>query len=240
MLASSTPVLVDILQRVGISDHDFIEEKEKQLLAISTRTMALPIGRGMLTLQTCTPAATESFIVPKLCLTGREKEKGAIIEMTTIELPPNMNTWPLFHNGVAAGLQLTADSKNVDSAWIVYNKPKIQNEGTTEHAGFLMALGLTGHLKILSTISLYDYLVKCDEMTNLGILIGISAAHRGTMDTATTKLLSIHIEALLPPTSLELDISQNVQIAAIMGIGLLYQGSAKRHIAEVLVQEIGG
>lgn len=46
MLASSTPVLVDILQRVGVSDHDFIEEKEKQLLAISTRTMALPIGRG--------------------------------------------------------------------------------------------------------------------------------------------------------------------------------------------------
>lgn len=46
MLASSTPVLVDILQRVGVSDHDFIEEKEKKLLAISARTMALPIGRG--------------------------------------------------------------------------------------------------------------------------------------------------------------------------------------------------
>lgn len=238
MLASSTPVLVDIMQKVGVSDHDFIEEKEKQLLAMCTRTMALPVGRGMLTLQTCTPAATESFIVPKLCLTGREKEKGAIIEMTTIEVPPNMNTWPLFHNGIAAGLQLTGESKNVDSAWIVYNKPKSQNDGTTEHAGFLMALGLTGHLKILSSMSLYDYLVKCDEMTNLGILIGISAAHRGTMDTSTTKLLSIHIEALLPPTALELDISQNVQIAAIMGIGLLYQGTAKRHIAEVLVQEI--
>lgn len=239
MLASSTPVLVDIVQKVGVSDHDFIEEKEKQLLAMCTRTMALPIGRGMLTLQTCTPASTESFIVPKLCLTGREKEKGAIIEMTTIEVPPNMNTWPLFHNGVAAGLQLTGDSKNVDSAWIVYNKPKSQNDGTTEHAGFLMALGLTGHLKILSSMSLYDYLVKCDEMTNLGILIGISAAHRGTQDTSTTKLLSIHIETLLPPTALELDISQNVQIAALMGIGLLYQGTSKRHIAEVLVQEIG-
>lgn len=239
MLASSSPVVVDIVQRLGVSDHDFIEERERQLLAICTRTMALPLGRGMLMLQTFSPSATESFDIPKLCLTGKEKEKGAIIEMSTIEVPANMNTWPLFHNGVAAGLQLTADSKNIDSAWIVYNKPKTQNEGTTEHAGFLMALGLTGHLKMLSSMSLFDYLVKCDEMTNLGILIGLSAAHRGTMDTATTKALSCHIEALLPPTALELDISQNVQIAAIMGIGLVYQGTAKRHIAEVLVQEIG-
>lgn len=59
------------------------------------------------------------------------------------------------------------------------------------------------------------------------------------MDSTTTKLLSIHIEALLPPTALELDIPQNIQISSIMGIGLLYQGTAKRHIAEVLLQEIG-
>lgn len=239
MLASSMPVLVDIAQRLGVSDHDFIEERERQLLAICTRTMSLPVGRGMLTLHTISPAATEPFDIPKLCLTGKDKEKGALIEMNTIEVPTNMNVWPLFHNGVAAGLQLTSDSKNIDSAWIVYNKPKSQNECSTEHAGFLLALGLTGHLKILSPMSLYDYLVKCEEMTNLGILIGVSAAHRGSMDNATTKLLSIHIEALLPPTALELDISQNVQIAAIMGIGLLYQGTAKRHIAEMLVQEIG-
>lgn len=240
LLGSSSPVTIDIVQKVGVSDHDFIEEKEKQLLGICTRTMALPVGRGMVTLQSNSPSSTESFQIPKLCLSGKEKDKGGIIELQQIELPPNMNQWPLFHNGVAAGLQLDVDSKEIDSAWIVYNKPKTQGvDGITEHAGFLMALGLNGHLKILSSMSVYDYLVKCDEMTNLGIIIGMSAGYRGTMDTSTTRLLSIHIEALLPPTALELDISQNVQIAAIMGIGLLYQGTAKRHIAEVLLQEIG-
>lgn len=59
------------------------------------------------------------------------------------------------------------------------------------------------------------------------------------MDTATTKLLSLHIECMLPPTSLELDIDQNTQIAALLGIGLVYQGSAHRHIAEVLLSEMG-
>lgn len=240
MLASSQPAVIDITQKIGTSDHKFIEEKERFLLSVCSRTCALPFGRGMFTMQTCKPSATESFGIPKLCLTGREKEKGCNIEMTTIDVPATLNNWPLFHNGVAAGLQITGDKKNIDSAWIVYNKLKSQQNGATiEHAGFLLGLGLNGHLKILTSISLYDYLVKSDEMTNLSILIGIAAANRGTMDLATTKALSIHIEALLPPTALELDVSQNVQIAAIMGIGLLYQGTAKRHIAEVMAQEIG-
>ena len=59
------------------------------------------------------------------------------------------------------------------------------------------------------------------------------------MDTSTTKLLSLHIECMLPPTSLELDIDQNTQIAALLGIGLVSQGSAHRHIAEVLLSEMG-
>lgn len=239
LLTSANPVTIDISQQVGVSDHEFIEEKEKQLFAMCTRTMALPLGRGMFTLRTSTPAATESLNIPKLCLSGKEKQKGATIEMQQIEVPQNINVWPMFHNGVAAGLQLTPDCKDVDSTWIVYNKPKGQQDGSTEHAGFLMALGLNGHVKTLSHFSMYDYLVKCDEMTSLGLLLGISAAHRGTMDTTTTKLLSVHIEALLPATALELDIQQNAQVAAIMGIGLIYQETAKRHIAEVLLQEIG-
>lgn len=239
LLTSANPVIIDITQQVGVSDHDFIEEKEKQLFAMCSRTMALPLGRGMFTLRTCTPASTESLAIPKLCLSGKDKLKGATIDLQQIEVPQNMSLWPTFHNGVAAGLQLTPDCRDVDSTWIVYNKPKGQQDGSTEHAGFLMALGLNGHLKSLSYMSVYDYLVKCDEMTSLGLILGISTAHRGTMDKTTTKVLSVHIEALLPATALELDIPQNIQVAALMGIGFIYQETAKRHIAEVLLQEIG-
>lgn len=238
-LNSSNPAVIDIVQAPSVSDHDFIEEQEKQLFTLCTRTMALPTGRGMFTLRTCTPLSTESLPIPKLCLSGKEPLKGATIEIQQIEVPSNMNMWPLFHNGVAAGLRISPNAKDIDSTWIVYNKPKVSSEIPTEHAGFLMALGLNGHLKSLSFMSIYEYLVKCDEMTSLGLLLGISAAHRGTMDTTSTKLLSVHIEALLPPTAIELDIPQNIQVASIMGVGLLYQGTAKRHIAEVLLQEIG-
>lgn len=76
-------------------------------------------------------------------------------------------------------------------------------------------------------------------MTSIGLLLGVSAAKLGTMDISITRLLSIHIPALLPPTSTELDVPHNVQVAAVIGIGLVYQGTAHRHIAEVLLAEIG-
>uniref|UniRef100_A0A1I8M2U1 Uncharacterized protein n=1 Tax=Musca domestica TaxID=7370 RepID=A0A1I8M2U1_MUSDO len=239
LLSSSEPVIIDITQSPGTSDHEFIEEQEKQLFSLCTRTMTLPMGRGMFTLRTSIPTPTESMPIPKLCLTGKEPIKGATVEMQQIEFPANMSLWPTFHNGVAAGLKISPNARDVDSTWIVYNKPKGQADISTEHAGFLMALGLNGHLKTLSFMSIYEYLVKCDEMTSVGLLLGISATHRGTMNNTTTKLLSVHIEALLPATALELDIPQNIQVASLMGIGLLYQGTAKRHIAEVLLQEVG-
>lgn len=224
LLASSRPVTIDIVQALGVSDHDFIEEQERQLFAVCTRTMALPMGRAMFSMRTCTPIATESLTIPKLCLSGRESSKGAAVELQQIEVPANMNQWPLYHNGVAAGLQITAESRDVDSTWIVYNKPKVLPEGSAEHGGFLMALGLNGHLKSLTFMVIYEYLVKCEEMTSIGLLLGIAAAHAGTQDVTSTKLLSVHIEALLPATALELDIPQNMQVSVGMGLQCVILG----------------
>ena len=73
-----------------------------------------------------------------------------------IDVPPNMTSWASFHNGVAAGLKI-APASQIDSAWIVYNKPK-HAELANEYAGFLMALGLNGHLTKLATLNIHDYL----------------------------------------------------------------------------------
>lgn len=45
LLQSSKPVPVVVVQRPDVSDHEFIEEQEKHLYALCTRTMALPVGR---------------------------------------------------------------------------------------------------------------------------------------------------------------------------------------------------
>ncbi|KAL1131298.1 hypothetical protein AAG570_010916 [Ranatra chinensis] len=239
LLQSSEPVTIALQQRPEVSDHEFIEEQERHLYAICTRTMALPVGRGMMELHTATPVISEPLAIPRLCLSGRAPPRDTTVDLSHIEVVPNMNLWPLFHNGVAAGLRIAPHTKDVCSTWIAYNKPKNGSEALPEHAGFLMALGLSGHLNNFDQLNMYEYLTKCHEMTSVGLLLGIAASKRGTMDVRSTKLFSVHIESLLPPTSIELDLVQNIQVAALLGIGLLYQGTAHRHIAEVLLSEIG-
>lgn len=239
LLQSAQPVRVNVVQYPELSDHEFIEEKENRLLQLCQRTMALPVGRGMFTLFSYHPVPTEPLPIPKLNLTGRAPPRNTTVDLNSgnIDVPPNMASWASFHNGVAAGLKI-APASQIDSAWIVYNKPK-HAELANEYAGFLMALGLNGHLTKLATLNIHDYLTKGHEMTSIGLLLGVSAAKLGTMDMSITRLLSIHVPALLPPTSTELDVPHNVQVAAVVGIGLVYQGTAHRHTAEVLLAEIG-
>uniref|UniRef100_A0A8C5E585 Anaphase-promoting complex subunit 1 n=1 Tax=Gouania willdenowi TaxID=441366 RepID=A0A8C5E585_GOUWI len=239
LLQSSRHVRVNVAQLPEVSDHEYIEVKENKLLQLCQRTMALPVGRGFFTLFSYHPVPTEPLPVPKLNLTGRALPKNTMLDLNSgnIDVPPNMTSWPSFHNGVAAGLKI-APASQVDSAWIAYNKPK-SPELANEYAGFLMALGLNGHLTKLATLNIHDYLTKGHEMTSIGLLLGVSSAKLGTMDMSITRLLSIHIPALLPPTSTELDVPHNVQVAAVIGIGLVYQGTGHRHNAEVLLSEIG-
>uniref|UniRef100_A0A8C2PTA9 Anaphase-promoting complex subunit 1 n=1 Tax=Cyprinus carpio TaxID=7962 RepID=A0A8C2PTA9_CYPCA len=239
LLQSSRPIRVNVPHLPEVSDHEYIEEKENKLLQLCQRTMALPVGRGLFTLFSYHPVPTEPLPVPKLNLTGRAPPRNTMVDLNSgnIDVPPNMTSWPSFHNGVAAGLKI-APASQVESAWIAYNKPK-SADLANEYAGFLMALGLNGHLTKLATLNIHDYLTKGHEMTSIGLLLGVSAAKLGTMDMSITRLLSIHIPALLPPTSTELDVPHSVQVAAVVGIGLVYQGTGHRHNAEVLLAEIG-
>lgn len=93
-------------------------------------------------------------------MAGRAPPRNTTVDLNSgnIDVPPNMACWASFHNGVAAGLKI-APASQIDSAWIVYNKPKIA-ELANEYAGFLMALGLNGHLTKLATLNIHDYLTK--------------------------------------------------------------------------------
>lgn len=190
----------------------------------------------MLTLRTARPVVTEPLPIPRLNLTGRAPPRGAAVELAHIDTPPNMSLWPLFHNGAAAGLRVCAGAPRIDTTWVDLNRARGSGAGAAgasgagtgaqahsaeaapEHAGFLLALGLNGHLRSLHTLSKYEYLARFHELTSVGLLLGLAAAHRGTQDTQVTRMLSIHAEALLPPTAMELDIPHNVQVSHITSI----------------------
>lgn len=267
MLLSSRPAVVALTQRHGVSDHDFVEEQERHLYALLIRSMAAPLGRGMVTLRSYHPVAAERFPVPPVVLTGRVPPRNTALELSHIEVPANLNVWPLFHNGVSAGLRIVGNgggaggggsgigsgkpspssssnsgNSKVDSSWILFNKPANSTATSEEHyahAGFLLALGLNGLLDHLSIMDLHEYLSKGNDLTKVAILLGLAASRRGTMDSNPYILLGIHLEGLLPSTSTELDVSPIVKVAAVLGVGLLFQGTGHAYIAEVMLNEIG-
>lgn len=252
MLASDVPVEFSVTQRQGGTEEESREEIHRHLYLLNVRTMAMPVGRGAICLRTYCPVIGESFEVPRLELSGRAMSEDRPIEYNhDISVYP----WPFFHNGVAAGLTICASTANniIDSTWINYNHPRSNiphgadmrdrdltaNNINNEHAGFLFALGLNGHLEKLSLMALHDYLCQNNDLTKLAILLGMSAAKRGSRDNNIIKVLSIHIDALLPPNSTELDVPAPVHAASIIGVGLLYQSSGDSHISKVLLEEIG-
>lgn len=252
MLTTNVPVEFSINPRQGATEDETRDETQRLLYLLNIRTMGMPVGRGAIGLRTYSPVIGESFEVPRLELTGKAPNEDRPIEFThDISVYP----WPFFHNGVAAGLTICSSTANniIDSTWINYNRPRsnmphgaeMRERDLTianinnEHAGFLFALGLNGHLEKLSQMALHDYLCQNNDLTKLAILLGMSAAKRGTRDNNIIKVLSIHVDALLPPNSTELDVPALVHAASIIGVGLLYQGSGDSHISKVLLEEIG-
>ena len=57
------------------------------------------------------------------------------------------------------------------------------------------------------------------------------------MDDSDSKMMCLHIPALLPHT-LSVEYSLNVQSAAVIGAGLLYMSTGSRAISEMLLSQI--
>nr|ASF90226.1 hypothetical protein SPAR01883 [Bartheletia paradoxa] len=236
MLQSSQVVTLRMKEDPDITAHDLAIEQQKTVQAVSTRTIALPVGRGMFTYGSSSIVITERSPIPNFDLAVRLLPSKATIAFDRTGLEDDWNHWPEFHNGVAAGLRISPESGHIDSSWIIFNKPA---DLTPRHAGFLFGVGLTGHLRSVITWHAFSYLTPKHDFTSMGVLLGLSAAYIGTGDALVTKLLAVHIPALLPPGSTELDLSTLTQAAGLLGVGMLYLGMRHRHMADVMLAEIG-
>ncbi|GAM19579.1 hypothetical protein SAMD00019534_027540 [Acytostelium subglobosum LB1] len=238
MLSFSNRVHINHNQEQGVNDHDYLMELQAKLLLCSQRTMALTLGYGMFFIGSTRPLPTEPIHIPPIILGGIVSESKTNISLNDQVMinTPDMLHWPEFHTGVAAGLSLTAERAEITNTWIVYNRP---SEFTPSYSGLLLALGLQGKLSSLAFTKVFEYLSLKNQTTSVGLLLGIAATKKGTMEMSVAKILSIHIPSLHPPSSIDLDVPSYVQIASVMGIGLLYLGTGNRRMTEVLLLEIG-
>ena len=217
------------------SDTDLLEAQQELVKVIAVRTLSVSLGRGLLFFSARLPLLTEKFPIHGFTLSCVMKPAD-----TTVTADRNMYTdektsWAFFHAGVEAGLSISKDADGIDTSWILFNKPR---DLQTRHAGFLLALGLNGHLKSIAKWVAFKYLTPKHTMTSIGLLLGLSASYLGTMDTLITRLLSVHVTRMLPPGAAELNLSPLTQTSGIMGIGLLYCNSQHRRMSEIMISEL--
>ena len=207
-----------------------------QLQRVAERTLALPPGRALYTFGSVQIVTREAYAIPRIEYAIRVHPQNILIIPEPGKIPPDCAAWGDFHNGVAAGLRIAPNATGIQSSWIKFNKP---SELTPEHAGFLYALGLTGHLKEMLTWHTFAYLTPKHDLTSIAVLLGLAAANAGTRNRHVTKLIAVHTPALLPTPDVDLNVPLITQAAGLSGIGLLYMGSKNRRMAEVCLSQIG-
>ncbi|KAI1435830.1 hypothetical protein GGR50DRAFT_654221 [Xylaria sp. CBS 124048] len=215
----------------------FYLEKQKALVTrLATNTLSIPAGRGLLNYGLRFPLLTQKFHVHGFVLNCMVKPQNVTVGVDKLPFTEEKIAWAFFHSGVAAGLSISRDAKGIDTSWILYNKPG--NDLSNRHAGFLLALGLNGHLKDVAKWVAFKYLTPKHTMTSIGLLLGLAASYIGTMDSLITRLLSVHVTRMLPRGAAELNLSPLTQTTGIMGIGLLYCNSQHRRMSEIMMSEI--
>ncbi|KAF9476890.1 hypothetical protein BDN70DRAFT_838543, partial [Pholiota conissans] len=235
MLCSSAIPSVKGIDRPELSEHDQTKEHQNQVVRVAERTLALPYGRAMFTFGSVPIVTHEAYALPRMEYNIRVQPLNILVTPEPGKVPSESVAWGDFHNGVAAGLRISPTAPGVESSWIAFNKP---TELSPEHAGFLLALGLNGHLKQMMTWHTFAYLTPKHELTSIAVLLGLSAAHAGTGNEHVTKLLAVHSPAMLPTPTVDLNVPLVTQAAGLYGVGLVYLGTRNRRMAEVCLSQI--
>ena len=227
--------LAHCIPELGWSEADFLEAQQDLAKIVALRTLSVSLGRALLFYSARLPLLTEKFPVHGFTLSCVMKPSDTTVTADRAVFTEEKVSWAFFHAGAEAGLSISREAKGIDTSWILYNKPR---DLTNRHAGFLLALGLNGHLKSIAKWVAFKYLTPKHNMTSIGLLLGLSASYVGTMDTLVTRLLSVHVIRMLPPGAAELNLSPLTQTCGLMGMGLLYCHTQHRRMTEIMLSEI--
>lgn len=221
----------------GMSEYDIVVLQRELAALVALRTLTIPLGRAALFYAGRMPLLTEKFPIPKFNLNTLIAPTMTNIVHSDGAISQSISDWGYFHNGVSSGLSISKESKGISGSWIIFNRPPELN---SQHAGFLLGLGLNGHLKKLEEWHIYNYLGPKHPLTSVGLLIGMAASLKGSMDNKLTKVLSVHAVALLPQGANDLNVPIMVQTAGLIGIGLLYLETQHRRMSEILLSQLCG
>lgn len=202
LVNQTRPPIVECTPEPEWTEVELLEAQKELAQYVTRRTLSVATGRGMMHFNARVPLLTERVPIPAFSLQcimksrrSNEGTQALTFSADKAAFTEEKVCWAFFHNGASMGLMIANDAQGIDTSWILYNRPP---ELTNRHAGFLLALGLNGHLKSLAKWVAFKYLTPKHTMTSVGLILGLSASFLGTMDTLITRLLSVHVTRLLP------------------------------------------
>lgn len=236
MLNTTKPRIIRLDALPGWTEPYYLEQQKEMVTRLANNTLSIPAGRSLMNYGLRFPLLTQKFHINGFVLNCTVKPNNVTVGVDKSLFTEEKIAWAFFHAGVAGGLSISRQAKGIDTSWILYNKPG--NDLSNRHAGFLLALGLNGHLKGVAKWVAFKYLTPKHTMTSIGLLLGLAASYIGTTDSLITRLLSVHVTRMLPRGAAELNLSPLTQTTGIMGIGLLYCNSQHRRMSEIMMSEI--
>jgi anaphase-promoting complex subunit 1 len=213
---------------------ELLQRQQVALQLAFNRKLAISFGRGLVGLDSTRPHPQRKMEFHKLELQGRNTALMSTVTPDPLLFTADYFAWPEFHNGVATGLSISSE-EIVDASWIIFNRPE---EPNNEHAGFLLGLGLNGHLRKMARYLLFEYLNAKHDLSSIGLLLGLGATYFGSRNEMVAKLATLHVPACLPSQSSDMNVSSTLQSSALLCLGMLHVGSCQRRLTEIMLDEI--
>lgn len=235
LLQSHLPVTIDVERPNGTDDIVYQSMMVGKLRILLEKQWSLSIGRGMFNLKSMNPLPSQKLVPEKLNKVGYTTNGTEIVDTDDAAQQQAENvaaqTWAQFNNGVSDGLRVC----DAGHSWIV---DTISKEYTPYSAGILYGFAINGLLKKLWKVDIFQYLTSPDikEINAIAMVFGLGVSYRGTKDLGISHLLTMHIPELRQFQQSDYEMSSLIKSAAIFGIGLLFEGSANRHLTEVFAQ----
>ncbi|GET90801.1 cyclosome subunit-like protein [Leishmania tarentolae] len=142
----------------------------------------------------------------------------------------------------AAVLSPGSAAQSITKQWVMYQTKSIGNPAS--RAGLLLATGILGHLTVLQRTDIFSLLISRQEQyvwreaTTMAVMLGLSCSFCGTANEAVFRCLSVHVQSLNPSAE-DIEVSLDVQTAALVSMGLLCQQSpSNSFLVEVFLAEL--
>lgn len=223
-----------------LNESEFLKVKSEWSELLATRAYMSAFGRAALDIHTKSPFIWEQLSPSTVNCDGYCTETGTTLKSNLDDVSEAETKIPngVFAQGVCLGLSIKPNTTGTDSLW-VFTSSRIAKHSTGFFAGFVLGTGLSGHLSNIEDWQFYESLVKANTEGMLAALLGLSASKKGSRDSKLTKVLSVHVRALLPEDAQNtLLVNPIVEQSALIAIGILFLKHEDRYITGVFTREL--